>query len=173
MRLAPASAYSDPSLNPAIGDNENECHFRLHPKLPDFLEREEIREMINRDPEKKSLSTDYYVCCLTMDLEPRYFGDFDADSFLVIENPKKFTERLMNSTKFREDDYTGYYGGIKYFDPVLTLPEEITVIMAKHFRYAYQKEFRFVMLPKHPVKKLDPVFLEMGSLNDISSYYEC
>ena len=35
-------------------------------------------------------------------------------------------------------------------------------------RYAYQEEVRFVPLPPQPTSHLDPLFIQLGSLEDIS-----
>lgn len=38
----------------------------------------------------------------------------------------------------------------------------------KHFKYLYQEEIRYTFLPPHPIQKLDPLFLKLGSLADIA-----
>ena len=36
--------------------------------------------------------------------------------------------------------------------------------ISKHFRYAYQHEFRVIWIPNKEINDLDPVFIEIGGM---------
>jgi len=55
---------------------------------------------------------------------------------------------------------------VTYIDPFGDYKSEPDVYFSKHFRYGYQKEFRLVWLPPAKTDLLDPVFLEIGSMED-------
>jgi hypothetical protein len=59
-------------------------------------------------------------------------------------------------------------GAVKYLDPLNTMPDKIKLFFSKHFRYAYQNEFRVAWLPQKPISKLQPLFISLGSLEDIA-----
>jgi hypothetical protein len=44
----------------------------------------------------------------------------------------------------------------------------VFVPLAKHFRYSYQREHRFVWMPRSNAVKLDHVDVEIGPLDDIA-----
>ena len=73
--------------------------------------------------------------------------------------------------KFGED-YKYMWIPVNYVDPYHHNPEIFSVYFCKHFRYAYQMEQRFLMIPKHEKDVvLEPFFIELGSLEDIAKFY--
>ena len=58
---------------------------------------------------------------------------------------------------------------VLYVDPFnIVAPKTDTEIhFGKNFRYAYQKEFRFVWIPKNPTC-LKEIYLSIGDISDIS-----
>jgi hypothetical protein len=55
-----------------------------------------------------------------------------------------------------------------YVDPLLPTTATITVPVMKHFRYAYQDEYRFCWLPSMPTASLTHVDVQVGSIKDFS-----
>jgi hypothetical protein len=43
----------------------------------------------------------------------------------------------------------------------------VEVQFCKHFRFAYQTEFRFVLMPEED-RQLEPLFLSLGNITDIA-----
>ena len=119
--------------------------------------------------------TDYWLYCVAGALEQRLFSDFDADACVVIRK-EPFLQRLawMSQLVLRNVDM--YFEKVKYEDPLGAIEPKrhahqvstIPVFLTKLFRYSYQKEFRFVCLPKNPEEKLSPVQIKLGSIADIS-----
>lgn len=155
IRLMPASSYADPSLNAATKDNELEVHL--------FDEYGCARKFVVND---------YYVVCMAAVYDYRLFRDFDADSCLVIHDVDEFRKRVLGAVQgqiglsIRKVIATPVY----YVDPHNAIlpedPEEL--YFTKHFRYAYQKEYRLVIVPRVTSILFSPIKLNVGSLRDIA-----
>ena len=69
-----------------------------------------------------------------------------------------------------------YFEKVKYDDPLGAIEpirrshqvSSIPVFLTKLFRYSYQRELRFVCLPKRPEENLSPVQIKLGSMADIA-----
>lgn len=61
-----------------------------------------------------------------------------------------------------------YGGEVVYIDPILPTTGKILVPLAKHFGYAYQKEYRFFWIPPRPVEGLAHFDVEIGDLREFS-----
>jgi len=49
-------------------------------------------------------------------------------------------------------------------DPIFTYYKEYDAFYSKHFRCAYQKEFRICFIPFEDIIELNPIELNIGSL---------
>lgn len=109
--------------------------------------------------------SDYYISCFSSSYEYRLYDDFEAEGCVVIKDIVRFT----NSVKARmEEILPGWrfsFGAVNYQDPYHPIPK-LNIFFCKHFRYAYQREFRFVWDPPIKHKSLKPIFLELGPLKD-------
>jgi hypothetical protein len=172
IRIAPASCYSDPSLNLAVRDDELQLDFFLPPsefKLEAFdhktgRSKGPLQLVDNRFA--VTSKSDYYVYCLSAALEARLFVDFCSEACLVIKDPKRFSGRLVSAVKGELPDWEVGIEEVNYVDPVSTNPINIQLFKTKHFRYAYQKEFRLICVPPKPIEQLHLRFIELGSLHD-------
>ncbi|MDL0430216.1 hypothetical protein QPM17_03715 [Marinobacter sp. TBZ242] len=170
IRIAPASYYSDPSLNPAIKDEELSFSIKIRPRdvKAEDMNGEEIPTFGNVEVSFES-KTNYYVSCFAANYTYREFDDFEADSCIVINEPREFTKRLLSRVRRIKPDFRGFASHVDYIDPLNHFSGEINVFLAKHFRYAYQNEYRFLWVPDKPLMELDPFFVEIG---DMSQYAE-
>jgi hypothetical protein len=169
LRIAPASLYSDPSLNAAIqaDDLSEEIRFAanvLPPTEPPHIELPPVMWV----KVTKRFPTNYYVLCLSSALELRLLFDFEADRCLLVHDPPEFARRLSVAVCAALPGWKALSGAVEYFDPLQVTPAQVHFPMAKHFRYAYQKESRFVWLPPAPVETLEPLFVDLGPLRDIA-----
>lgn len=174
MLISPASRYDDPSLNHAIRDAELELIFQPPPseiKMEGF-DRKTGQSKGSIEPidgiVTAKVRTNYYVYCMSTMLAPRLFLDFNADACLLITKPDIFLSRLIAGVEAVRPGWLGLGAPVSYIDPV-NPPVPFwrnSIYGSKQFRYAYQKEFRAVWLPPEPVEHLDPVELELGSLED-------
>lgn len=175
IRVAPASMYSDPSLGPAIADDElsydlataafDDDILSLHPfqtRLVDVFGEPKVAH------HRLSMKTNYYVWCASFGLRLRLFEDFDADSVLVIHDVGEFSRRLIQAIRNPLDGWRFTPCAVHYFDPYHPSKQTRNVFACKHFKYLYQEEFRYVFLPSTPATKLEPIALSLGPLNDIA-----
>jgi hypothetical protein len=95
------------------------------------------------------------------------FGDFEAQAALVIHEPKTFIRRLAEAVgKQLGPTWTWFSSPISYVDPLRPPARPLNLVHAKHFKFAYQKEYRIIWLPRTPATLLEPFFVEIGSLKD-------
>jgi len=167
IRLMPAQSYADPSLNLARKDNELSQELDIDTSVFHVM----INGMKTSKPRfhlKADMKTNFYVFCLSSSLRARLFLDFDADACLIIKDADAFLNRFVSACRNTEPDYHLKAGRVEYYDPLCISPEEYKIIFWKHFRYAYQEEVRFALLPPKPRQALDPLLLELGSIEDIA-----
>lgn len=169
IQIKPASYYDDPSLNQAIQDQEllrtsvlpQGTKLKMQMNSGNY---EEIEGILNISLTHSS-PTDFYVYCLTKLYQHRLFDDFKADAALVIYDLNKFFRRLLDYLKKHYSDWLLASGDMHYYDPFFpSFP--ISIPFNKHFRFWYQCEFRIVFKLKSPVEKLEPINIEIGSLDD-------
>lgn len=167
--LRPASYYSDPSLNPAIKDDELSRNYNLNPKYNNLnvdISIKNEKHYLRNGIYKKTIESDYYVYCLADSFEPRLFNDFEADSCLIIKNPREFLYRISNCLPRNIFDYSS--SKVAYFDPLLDDPLESNLIFSKNFAYTYQNEFRIAFVPYEKNKLLESTMVNIGSLADFA-----
>ena len=125
------------------------------------------------------MRTDYRMFCMADVLDQRLFADFDADSCVIIKRGP-FLSRLNQHRDSVLDRTTRYFLNVRYVDPLGAFPgtsESLTngslpIHLTKLFRYAYQREVRFVCVPDEFEDRLEPHEIRLGSLKDIAEYIE-
>lgn len=150
IRISPATFFKDPSLNSAIRDDELEISIqRLDRK---FTAR---------------ASSNYHVYCLSAILAPRLFFDFKKDACLLILKPELFLERLAAKVAEQIPDWQRFGSSVQYVDPLRSGMPHLGPYLGKHFRYAYQKEYRALWIPPDPAVALhNHITVYLGSLQD-------
>lgn len=155
LRVSPASSYNQIELGRAFRDNEK------------IMEVESAAGHFEVD--------DFNVACFSSIYSYRMFCEFKSNSCVVIRDVGEFQKRFnkavenwnKNSNKLRIAEV--YTSPIIYFDPLNVKPPiyPYEIHLAKPFRFAYQHEYRIVLLPTkvQPLKHFD---LELGSLHDIA-----
>lgn len=175
IRIAPARSYSDPSLNYAISDDELEFD-RIMPGSEvtiTFLDKQ-TGEPKNVKPigdvtNTTSLATNFYVYCMTHTLSYRLFDDFEADACVIVREPKSFCARLLDAVRVKLPHWIDWNQAVQYIDPYLPSKGDVDLVFSKHFRFWYQQEYRLAWLPeKCGRNSLEPIFVELGSLKQIS-----
>lgn len=170
LRIQPASFFLEKDHNGAIRDDE------LALPISIALSRDDIIKLV-RNPQdvppdaaehrvdvKFQSPTDYWLYCVSTSAEPRLFVDFNAEACVVIRNRTGFREKLREALEAKLSGAVLREGAAQYIDPLFPNTAKVFVPLAKHFGYAYQREYRFCWLPNVPVQKLQFVDLEMGSL---------
>lgn len=179
IRISPASSFNDPSLNPAMRDNELELLI-----YTDILDAkiDSVNEFINKHKNnlpkegnlkiRFDLNSDYYIYCLSSVYDYRLFADFKADSCLIITEPKLFFRKLLKAFSDTYHNWKVNGGPVQYIDPMdhnIRSLNEVDIYLFKHFRYCYQQEYRVLWVPPVAINNLNPIFLQ---LPDIKEYCE-
>lgn len=175
MRVAPASSYSDRSLNSARQDDELSRHFKLRADEATLktLDGREI-EACGYIDVAYSFPTDYYIFCLSGNYSHRLFSDFEADAVVIIHNPFKFFEVLSSALKpnLPISKYQFRCVRVEYIDPLNMHPDHRDPPFTKHFKYAYQEELRLIWIPTSPVESLDVQFFNIGPMKEYATIIE-
>jgi hypothetical protein len=121
---------------------------------------------------KRSVSgIDYFVYCVANEWDPDLFADFKAEACVVIRNPDEFAKRLKQAAASLSDWYF-HYNAVQYFDPYeRTAHEYFDNAMSKDFRFAYQRETRFLWAGNGRSAH-GFIDLELEPLHDIATYTE-
>lgn len=177
-RIQPASFFKANHLNSAIQDDE------LSLRLSLVVSRDEITSLV-QNPQDVSENAgdhalhlnygadgDFWLYCVTQSLEPRLFVDFNASACVIIKNKKAFSDRLGQAAASQIVSCSYACGKAVYVDPHQPDSANIRIQFAKHFRYTYQREYRFAWIPERPTRALAPVDIEMGPLDDIAILVE-
>jgi len=168
--IRPASGYSDPSLNLAIRDKELETIVGL--PVGTRLERQNDNGKYQEIPiagrifATKTSETDFYIYCTAAKYDHRLFDDFKSDACLLVHEPKSFAMKIVEACKQGYSDWLFAEKMVCYYDPLR--PNRIEDIpLSKHFRFWYQHEYRIVLKPKDPIKRLEPIKLSLGKVSDL------
>jgi hypothetical protein len=171
LRIFPATRYDDPSLNPAIRDNELEVTIQPHGLTADVFDtngkpKGSIRIKDNRLATVSP--TNYYVHCVSRFSSLELFPDFNANACVVIRDPKLYASRILDGLHARLPYPT--WGGdveqVKYVDPLNAATRQLQIPINKHFRFAYQQEWRIIWVPVQDAHGLQYIDLELGSMED-------
>ena len=171
LRIKAARAYGEMEADPARHDNES--------TKESFITGGDITITLPNGTKTKPLSdirttvsgTDYFLYCVANDWDTELFSDFGADACVIIRDPDEFARRLSAAAADLNDWYF-HYGPVEYFDPYERHKgERIDNAMSKDFRFAYQRETRFIWagLGRAATGHID---LTLGSLADIATYIE-
>jgi hypothetical protein len=167
FKFAGASTYQDPSLNPAIRDDE--LDFTIYPALGGKDLPAGINPMPGSDWIKMRHPTDYYVQCFSTKYALRLFDDFPGGSCLVIYDGKEFGRRLLPVLRAQFPNWIVGSVPVSYIDPDDPGRDPIVIPAAKHMKYAYQNEERIVCHPRTDFSQnLPPIVIQIGSLEDIA-----
>ena len=172
--IFPATKYSDPGLNDAVRDNELTLLTETYGATVDFIKGlhyrvpPELRKPIPViGPLKRYIhyESNCYMACLGLRYEYRLFDDFSYDSCIVIRDPQRFIEKTRSCMETALPGWDFCAAAVSYQDPSHPTATE-DVLFSKHFRFTYQQEFRMVWEAPTRQSSLQPVTLDLGSLED-------
>ncbi|MBK1625509.1 hypothetical protein CKO32_18300 [Afifella marina DSM 2698] len=178
LRITPAAAYDDPSLNAAQADKELE-HFSVTPNEHLMVrlyglnaELEEVERPVHCKELFRTLMTrNFYVWCCSLGYDARLFQPFEAEAVLVVRNKEAFRARLHEAVKKQLPEAKSIDRPIQYYDNYTADYSQIIPIFSKNIRYLYQNEYRFAWLVPEG-SSLSTFFVELGPLDGIAEIYE-
>ena len=178
LRIAPASSYDDPSLNPAQADKELE-HVTVTPNEHLMFKLYGLDSQGNEVgvPVQKGelfrymMVPDLYVWCCGLGYDARLFREFAAEAVLVVRDKNEFRDRLAAGVRDKVPSGTLNDGPLRYYDPYTIGREQPIPIFSKDLRYLYQNEYRFAWTVLDG-ERLQPFFVELGPLNGIAEFLE-
>lgn len=178
IRIAPASAYADGSLLHAQHDLEIQREFII-PTAEMILKGYQhanieghVYDISQGDVRIVDTVSNYYVYCMCREIDRRLPTDFAADAALEIHDTKQFQRRFFDALRDKLKGWEFKSGKVVYYDPYTDYKRNRVLEMTKHFKFYYQKEFRLLARPKRVIAHdLEPFFIEIGSLEDISTPY--
>jgi len=105
---------------------------------------------------------------MACDWDRELFNDFDdVDACLVIKDVEHFAYRIENAASTQLPGWFFHHNPVEYFDPYeMGLDKHIDAGMYKDFRFAYQREYRFIWAPPDGVVPDGFKFLELGCLRN-------
>jgi hypothetical protein len=105
-------------------------------------------------------------------LDCRMFTDFQADAALIVHGKDEFIRRVGEAVA-QPLPSAFSHGNVGYYDPYqIDNPSQLTPAFSKHFRYAYQDEYRMVWKPSEAGMQLEPFFVNIGPMSDIATMVE-
>jgi hypothetical protein len=171
VRIAPASSFDDNSLTAAIRDKELEliAYYSSSDLLKAKLGRSvasEINPKCSGEVAVKRELSDFYASCLTYKYDHRLLDDFHRDSIILIREPTTFLKKLREAVRLKYPDFMCRVGPISYYDPYFVDDwNQESVGFLKHFRYAYQNEFRVCFnRPQGIHHVFQPFFVYIGDM---------
>lgn len=182
IRVGNAKSFDDPSLNPAIRDCEVKFTEEWYGTTLEVPRgnlyaadgQNTCIETIGNVKRVAECSTDYYIACFVMKYDYRLFDDFSRgnktsyDACLVIRQPQRFINRMRECGERELPGWDFYESPVAYRDPHHPIPyaDSLDVFFTKHFRYAYQREFRMAWIPPMSDAKLESLEFVLGPLCD-------
>lgn len=172
LRVSPNAFYQDSSLNAGMHDTEGVIEIVVTPSDQAWHLRSEGRSVpagLKTFRGRQRAKYPYYMWCCSEVFRPEIAANFEGDACLVIKDRKRFASRFaeeMHKLLGRETRA----GKVFYVDPLNAKLGRYDVPFAKHFRFAYQREYRLVttMTDAH---RRDPVFIEIGSMQEYAELH--
>ncbi len=165
FRLANAASYGDRDHDIARQDDEL-CRVSEHESSSFIVTTPAGLVLQPSGPVKfvSKLASDYYILCLSMGFSRAIADQFGSEACLKIRDPDKFAERLHGAAAKSILGCEGTDAQVSY-----DTKTKSGVCFTKPIRFATQMEYRFAWFAKTaPVKKLDEIFVEIGSIEDIA-----
>ncbi len=173
IRISPASGNVGIENDEARQDDECKKKAFLSGGHTRITTKDGIGIPILGDAEKTVSMPDYYFFCMACDWDIDLFAAFDgADSCIVIKDVEDFALRIGHAAEEQLSNWHFHHNPVEYFDPYERIRNEyLDTRMYKDFRFAYQREYRFLWIPKSNEVTNGYKFLSLGSLRDLAEVH--
>jgi hypothetical protein len=173
LQVSPASTYLDDKFNRAIRDDERKfvqeslgATVQFPPGRGYSIPREQWLSVpvVGTLKQITAYESECYMACFSMRYEYRLFDEFGYDACLVIRTPLRFLDMIKARSATVLPEWQFSAGRVFYRDPFYPSPSQ-DVLFSKHFRFAYEQEFRLVWEPPSKQESIKPILLELGALS--------
>ncbi len=172
IRIGPASFYREFELDGARTDEELTKSSFMLGEYTHATTQDGKKIPIIGNVRQTVSARDYFVLCMSCDWDPMLFEDFGADSCVVVHDPEAFAQRLDLASKSILDGWYFHHNPVEYFDPYEGSHNQyFDATMSKDFRFAYQREYRFLWTHLGGQKADGFRFLELGPLEGIAALH--
>lgn len=171
LRMLAARDYAQMELDPARQDDELAKHaFSPGEYVTVTMPDGNVARPIG-DVRSSHSGTDYFVYCVSNEWDVDLFDDFGVDACVIIKDADAFSQRLEKAGKQLLPDWYFHHNPVEYFDTYERRPKErIDNAMSKDFRFAYQREYRF-LFAGFGKEAMGAQYLELGPLHDIAELH--
>jgi len=186
IRFGAATNYTDPTLQASQRDDEISRHIFLPGSLATITIENGQKHTLTGEIQLSSSRTHstkgranvrpYWLLCFSTELDARLLEEFPNENsqkqgFFVLFDVDKFHRRVAEAVQ-----PLGLSCGrveVDYYDEHFPPPEQAPVIGSKPFRFAYQRELRFFLLPDSPTTQTfnSHVSFQAAKMNDIAGVY--
>ena len=184
--VRPSTTFDDEKFNRAQRDDENSVDvFGARTKDGTAVPASDLPGWFGDQYSMTNFSSttdrDYMLYCMSSTLSPTLFSQFGNtyNACVLIHDMEEFVTRmdLGRRERFPLGEFVHGHCWTTYIDPLGAIPltpkpakksSAIPIPFLKHFRHAYQKEYRFVWLPTEPRRGFEKACISIGSLEDIA-----
>jgi hypothetical protein len=172
IRIRPASHFRQMEHDRARQDEECSKKSFLAGAHTRITTQDRRNIPILGDVEQTVSMPDYYVFCMACDWDPELFTDFEADTCIVIKDAELFARRIEIAAAPQLPGWYFHHNPVQYFDPYERLKNEyFDAAMSKDFRFAYQREYRFLWFAQNGGVTAGFKFLELGGLGNLAEVH--
>lgn len=173
LRMRSAEQYALMERDPARQDDERVKHSYSPGQYVTLTMPDGQVVRPTSDLKYSTSGTDYFLYCVAMDWDPYLFDEFSGiDCCVVIKDLDEFARRMERAAASRLPGWYFHHCPIDYFDTHERQPRErVDNAMSKEFRFAYQREYRFLFagFGRSATGHID---LELGPLHDIAELHD-
>jgi|CXWL01.1.fsa_nt_gi hypothetical protein len=172
LRICANTFFSNPALNAGMHDVEGMIEVIVTPSDQAWHLRSEGQKVppgLETFRNTQHATSPYYMWCCSEVFRPEIAANFEGDACLVIKDSKRFARKFALAMR-AELGFGTRAGIITYVDPLNAKLGRYDVPFAKHFRFAYQHEYRFVTMVTHG-HRLEPIFIEIGAMSDYAELH--
>jgi len=172
VRVRPASDYRNQELSGARSDEELTKRSVLPGEYSKIITMDGRQHRVVGDVRRTVSAPNYYGLCCSCEWDPALFADFPADACAMVQDTDVFANRLEVAFKAQLDGWYFHHNPVQYFDPhEMPQNQYFDAGMCKDFRFAYQREYRFLWVHLGGEEAGDVRDLELGSLQDIAEVH--
>lgn len=148
IQIRPASFYKDTDLGEARSDDEQSKSCFVPGRGIRIVDKYGNQAPIIGNLKRTASLPDYYVLCFSWEWDPALMAEFGG-ACARVSDADQFAERLNQAFSHEMQGWEFHHFPVQYFDPLDgSLKQLIDPGISKDFRYAYQREYRFVWF--HP-----------------------